>query len=176
MNTLKLIALSILCFTFFSCGDDNEETGIIGTWSAESLTSETSTRFELLGTIIESDVINVGSNLNYTITFTEDTYTAMGEYDVTTNINTFGAPPIEQITSIESATVTGSYTIDGNMITATESFFDFEVDGVMETDFAEEQTATFRIENDRLIFSQSESFDTIGVTGTAMSESVWVRQ
>ena len=124
MKTLKLLSvLSVFAF-FISCSNDDDENTspvdqdtLIGTWEMTSLTVDTDFTGDLLGLPVVSSTNSVGENFDYTLTFTETSYSASGSYDIVTTGTVNGIPLDEQTETINDASESGTYEfVDGELV------------------------------------------------------------
>lgn len=185
MKTFKLIFALVITSTlviFQSCSssDDSqpENTSLIGDWKVTEFSAETSTTTNFDGEIFESNINILGSNFDYNVNFTAANYTTLGAYDMTVTILVDGQPNETETESYENVSGSGTYTIDGNVMTITGSFFDVDGLDVIGGDY---QTATFQFSPDgqTVTFTQNEQM-TQGTGGvstdvTITSTTVMVR-
>ena len=178
-----LLVLSLLVLVTACGGNDNGSStnDLLGTWVAVSFdgNSESTTTFD--GTTTTSEVAILGSNLDYRVTFTETAWTTAGGYDVTSTTSVNGMPAATLTSSNTNVSGSGTYSIDGNVMTIDGSFFELETNGVPTTGTSGPQMANFEINsNGELVFSQDETIESnqSGVESTTalMTTSVWRRE
>ena len=124
MKILKLLSLSILLTLFISCSSDDDENtmpvdqdSLIGTWEMISLRVDTNFSGTVLEVPITSSTNSVGENFDYTLTFTETTYSASGSYDIVTTGTVNGIPLDEERETIADASESGTYEfVDGELV------------------------------------------------------------
>jgi len=121
-----------------SCDDDEDpEQDIVGDWKVESMeyTVTSSASGEVSGQTIDQSSVTEGemTNANAFLNFTESTFTATGNYDIesttTQNDPISGTVTSDLTSSFTDLNNQGTYTRNGNELTFTGSFmeFDFEV-------------------------------------------------
>lgn len=127
MKHFKLLVLLTLTITLFSCGGDDDNNApvspnadLLGTWAGTSLSGSITGTIEDSGNIIPISGTVTGSNLNYTITFTENpnNLTSQGTFDITFTIMANGQTFTEGSTGqrfLDSNTAT--WTRSGNNLT-----------------------------------------------------------
>ena len=123
----------------------------------------------------------VASNLNYDLDLNGDNYTTMGDYTITQSGSTDGVSIPEQTSEFTNVSGSGNYTINGDVISVSGSFFELELDGVMMADISGPAEANWSINGDgQLTFSQNQNItqDIPGLTSTTsvVSTSVWERR
>ena len=162
MKALKIISSLCLLLCFTSCDSDDsddsettaaDEQSIIGTWSMIEFEADSEITTDVAGQALTiADVTSVGENFDYTVVFTENTYTVGGSYDiVTTGTGTgiLGEETIEDTQSITGIDETGTYTLDTEegTILFDGNLFDFEANGMEFSEFSEEQELNIAFDN-----------------------------
>ena len=174
MKIFKFLSV-LITFTFIiSCSDDDENTSpvdqdsLIGTWEMISLDVDTDFSGDLLGTPVTSSTSSIGENFDYTLTFTETTYSASGSYDIVTSGTLNGIPLDEERETVTDANESGTYefvdgelVIDGALVDLEEVNSELEgveIDPSFETSFSS---------NGELVIEQSGEI-TIDAEGTPL--------
>ena len=123
MKTCKLLFFSMTLSLFISCSNDDDtatpvdQDTLIGTWEMTSLNVDTEFSGTLLQIPFASSTNSVGENFDYTLTFTETTYSASGSYDIVTTGTVNGVPLDEERETITDANESGTYEfVDGELI------------------------------------------------------------
>lgn len=155
----KLLKLSFafsLLILVFSCGKDDDPVAargdIEGTWTATGMVANVETNSS--GNTSTVDV--TGSNFDYDLTFTADAFSTEGSY-TGTNVISSGGFNQTQVVEYTDIMGSGTYTIDGNVITTMGSFFDFDASGMGSSGNSEPQNAQFSIDGDVLTMTQNET-------------------
>ena len=82
MKAFKIIISFCLLLCFTSCDSENsvaDEQTIIGSWSMIEFEADSEITTDVVGqTLTIADVTSVGENFDYTVVFTENTYTVGG--------------------------------------------------------------------------------------------------
>ncbi len=142
MKMLKLIPAVLFLF-LISCSDDDGNTSenttpvdqatLIGTWEMTSLTVDADLTGQLLGIPLVTNTTSVGENFDYTLTFTETTYSTAGSYDIVTTGTANGIPLDEERETITDANDRGTYELvngeiilDGDLLDASDVSSDLE--------------------------------------------------
>jgi len=199
---MKKIGLLLSCFillTAFTCENEpldsdfdntdnnnnnnngNTEFSLVGDWTAISFEADVNTSMTVAGidNVIESN--NIGSNMDYNLTFTETTYTVNGTYDITSTTVVNGVSNGATTSSYDNVSGDGNYTANDGIMTFDGSFFEFEIDGVDNTATQGEQTANYSFSDDgnTLTISQNQTITQntggIDVTTITVGASVWTR-
>lgn len=199
---MKKIGLLLSCFillTAFTCENEpldsdfdntdnnnnnnngNTEFSLVGDWTAISFEADVNTSMAVAGidNVIESS--NIGSNMDYNLTFTETTYTVNGTYDITSTTVVNGVSNGATTSSYDNVSGDGNYTANNGIMTFDGSFFEFEIDGVDNTATQGEQTANYSFSDDgnTLTISQNQTITQntggIDVTTITVGASVWTR-
>lgn len=151
---------------------------LIGTWDLVSLDLDMTSSFDP-GTGMMVTGLNVESTeVDYQVTFTETNFNTEGSYSYTTQIETAGMV-INDSYTMQNVTGTGQYTTNGNQITTQGSFFQFIFEGMDDSLFDDEQTATYEISDNgqTLTFLQDETTVNTDsgyeVVVDVLSTSVW---
>jgi len=154
--------------------------GLAGEWELISFTSTVSSVTNIAGADVESNVAIESTTTDYTMIFTNSTFTAEGSYTYNTDISTAGVNSSDSYT-LEDVTGSGSYTTSGNTMTVSGAFYEFTYEGVEQPDLDADQTVQFGITNngDTLTFTEN-STETQGAAGftvevTKTGTSVWAR-
>ena len=181
LNSLFLLSLAIF---LMACGgdDDPSANGIDGEWTAISFNADIESTFSSpdIQPVVSTFSI-VASNLNYDLDLNGDNYTTMGDYTITQSGSTDGVSIPEQTSEFTNVSGSGNYTINGDVISVSGSFFELELDGVMMADISGPAEANWSINGDgQLTFSQNQNItqDIPGLTSTTsvVSTSVWERR
>ena len=158
--TKMLFVLSLLVLVTACGGNDNGSStnDILGTWVSVSFdgNSESTTTFD--GTTTTNEACILESNLDYRITFTETGWTTTGGDDVTTTRSVNGMKTATLTSSNTNVSGSGTYSINGNVMTIDGSFFEFETNGVPTAGTNGPEMADFEINsNGQLVLSQDLS-------------------
>ena len=185
-NLKSLFLLSFAVFVLAACGGDDDNPAnsneIDGEWTALSFNVNIVSTFAPDGFDPSTTTSSiVGSNLNYDLDLNGDSFTTMGDYTTTASIDVDGLSVPDQVSELSNVSGSGNYTIDGNVISLSGSFFELELDGVMMADIVGPSEATFNIaSNGQLTFSQDQTIDAsqpgLTSTTTVTSTSVWERR
>ena len=184
MRSFFFLFLLSLTISFAACGGSEDEmppaNEVVGTWEAIFFEAETETSTDFNGMMTNTTAQITSSNLNYEATFNATTFTTMGDYDLTTTTTVPPNPPFVSMSSLTDIEGSGSYSIDGNQMTISGSFFAIEINGSPVDTGGEEQVVTYEINADgELVFTQDQEFVTTqpGVTTTSVirSTSIWRR-
>jgi hypothetical protein len=123
MKNFKLLSIAIVITLFVSCSDDDETTtpvdqeNLVGTWQMISLNVDTDISGNFSDVPITSSTSSVGENFDYTITFTETTYSSSGSYDIVTTGTVNGVPLDEERETVTDANESGTYEfVDGELV------------------------------------------------------------
>ncbi|MDH7913784.1 hypothetical protein [Winogradskyella sp. SYSU M77433] len=161
----------------------NPDINLIGTWDLVEFSTTLGNTMEFAGQTIVSDLDITGTEYNYTLEFTENSYTTNGSYSYVASVLFDGVEMSSEPYTLES--VSGNYSIDGNEMTVDGQFFEFSYEGEVDSSaFEGEQTATYELSDDgqTLTFVQDEVIVTEdSTTGTVVTSnvsgtSVWQRQ
>lgn len=167
-NTLLIFSI---IFLIFSCEKDTENenfiitTSLIGEWSVTSISIEKTLLYLNNG---EVDTVSlIGSDLDYNLVFTVDSYSTSGSYLITSETIINGFNIGTETFPFYDASVSGNYTISGSVLTAEGSFIDSSITDVVyfPTGTGQEVNYTFSdngqtltcIENETNINSSTES-------------------
>jgi hypothetical protein len=176
MKIFKLTTVLIAFTLFLSCSNDDGETStpvdqdsLVGTWEMISLNADVDFSGELAGLPVTSSTSSVGENFDYTITFTETTYSSSGSYDIVTTGTLNGIPLDEERETISDANERGTYElvdgeliIDGDLVDLEEA--NSELEGV---EFDPNFEVTFN-SNGELVIEQSDAI-TVEAEGTPIN-------
>ncbi|KPM30415.1 Hypothetical protein I595_3436 [Croceitalea dokdonensis DOKDO 023] len=130
MKPLKYLLLTCLIATFISCDNDEDTTAavnpesIVGTWSLSALEADVNLTSSFANLPISSNTRSVGENFDYTVVFTENTYTAEGSYDIVTTGTVNGLPIDTDRQTITDASETGTYSLSNGSIEFGGELFD----------------------------------------------------
>lgn len=189
---IYLIPIILTALLLTACNNDDDTTStneLEGTWKLVSLEIDSESLVEVTaGGYNNSITINNEAeavNADYTLTFDNSQFTGEGSYDLQ-QTSMSGGYTESITTSYDNILQTGSYSVDGNIITVEGSFVEATADGtdIIETG-GEPQTIEYTINNDQLIFSQNEAFvvevdNGAGLINTSTNDvvfsSVWERQ
>lgn len=123
MKMYRVIPFLCAFILFISCSDDDSDTTpidqdtLIGTWEMISLNVNTDISGTFAEVPITSSTSSVGENFDYTIVFTETTYSATGSYDIVTTGTVNGVPLDEERETITDANERGTYEfVDGELV------------------------------------------------------------
>ncbi|MBO3115281.1 hypothetical protein J4050_00890 [Winogradskyella sp. DF17] len=158
-------------------------TDILGVWNLVEFDVETSTTTNFNGTEVSSDVQIFSTSADYTVNFTESTFTTNGGYSYSSLVIVNGMEIPNDPVTLTNVSGNGTYGVSGNEMTVNGQFFEFSLDGVDSSVFGEDQTLQFQISEDgqTLTFLQNEtqiaSDPTTGAETTSVIEgfSVWTR-
>jgi hypothetical protein len=162
-----------------------DPTSIVGIWRAVSFEASVESSITVLGlsTNVTSDTN--GSNLDYTVTFTDNnTFATNGSYDVTSTVNVDGEPPATSTQNYDNVMGTGTYELTGaNMITVDGAFYNLSVDGIDTSAIADApQEAQYTISADGLTLTfiqdqqELQNLDGIEISTTILATSIFTRQ
>jgi len=183
LKITKLLFFASLLIFMSACGNDDEPENVTleGTWKVKSLIADTKTTSEGAGISISSEALIEGQNMNYEVTFEETTWTTSGDYSLSYDFKVDGMEvPLDDVT-LSDVSGNGSYSTDGNIMTISGAFFEFEIQGMDFSELNSEQMTEYEINsNGELVFSQNEvitnSDSGITTITTVVSESVWEKQ
>lgn len=169
----------------FDLGENNNNNSeLIGTWELVDFDVTLVSSSTFGDQSFTSDIAITSTEEDYTLNFTQNTFTTSGNYTYDTQVAVNGDTVSTDAYSMESVNGNGTYSTVNNVMTVDGSFFDFEFEGMDQSALQGEQTVTFSISNDgqTLTFSQDETTSqTDPATGnvtdnTTTSTSVWIRQ
>lgn len=155
---------------------------LTGDWDLVSFSFDISTSTDFSGQVLEVSFIGETTEANYIITLTEDTFSGAGSYTYLASGTANGTeiPPTEY--TLNDVTSDGNYSTDGNTMTTSGSFFEFDFGGQVETgSFDGPQTAEYELseDGDTITFSQNETTvqteNGVETTITNISTSVFQR-
>ena len=177
-----LIAFSLLLM--FACTKDetgNNSESIKGTWKVESVEIIGNNKVNSAGIEVETSFNLSGENLDYSLTFEETKFKTEGSYNFVGNVK-IGEQEIPQNQSFSDVMGNGTYSVSGDSLTVTGSFFSFDVNGVdMSGLEASSQTVFIEKLTDTELILSSEQNITQNVSGVSAiqelnSRSVWKKQ
>ncbi len=199
MKKASLLLVIFVSLTAFTCENEildadidqsatldtgSAATSLIGTWEAVSLDADIQTATTLLGlsTTVDSDI--VGTDLDYTVTFTEDTYTATGSYGISMTTSFNGETPMTTTQGGNVTTESGSYeNVGPTTMILDEPFYTFNVPGAdtsAVTGEPQELEYSISADGQTLTFVQNQqdvqSLEGIEISVSVMSTSVFTRQ
>jgi len=119
--------------------------GLAGEWELISFTSTVSSVTNIAGADVESNVAIESTTTDYTMIFTNSTFTAEGSYTYNTDISTAGVNSSDSYT-LEDVTGSGSYTTSGNTMTVSGAFYEFTYEGVEQPDLDADQTVQLELQ------------------------------
>lgn len=161
MKTLKAFIILSLCLSVISCDKDNETTtpadaqSIIGSWSLSALEADVDLSSSFEGLPINSSTNSVGENFDYTVVFTESTYTVEGSYDIVTTGTINGIPIDTDRQTITDISETGTYNFNDGTIEFDGNVFDFESNDVEFSEFSGDQELSVSFDsNGNLVMTQ----------------------
>ena len=193
MKKLGYLLSVFIIFSSFTCDNeplDNDFTNtdptsgsqaIVGEWTAVTFETFADVSAEFIGITINTENDIIGQNMDYNVTFGVGTFTTNGSYDLLVTATVDGQDPVTNTSSVENVSGSGEYSVTGNTITFSDSFFDVEIDGVDDSLSSGPQTAQYSISTDgeTLTITQNEqqTFSENGVSSTIeiSSTSVWQR-
>lgn len=116
-----LLGLSVILLLANCSEDDTEDPvtadDIIGTWNMTALRAVTSTSVDFFGLPVSTTATSVGSNFDYNVTFTENTYSSEGGYDLETTVEVPGEDTQTETFEFRNLTTEGTYRFeDGTLI------------------------------------------------------------
>lgn len=195
MNKIKnasLLVVSLLLITVFSCEnepldpgffseDGSNNSSLVGTWKVVSFSADiiSTTSIDGVETVIGNTVS--GSNLEYSLVFSADTFETNGSYDVTTITVIDGNNAGTTTNALSNVSGSGNYVADGNIMSIDGSFFDLSMNGTNTSGQGEEQEVAYTISEDgeTLTFNQNDTqtqlANGIEVISEIVSSSVWIR-
>ena len=181
---LGILFFLIACEAAESRMNPKDGATLIGTWEAQSFTTETEDESDTNGTKILTTFDIEGLDFDYTLTLTETAYKAAGSYSLLGEVISDGHVfPVD--ISYTDFKGEGTYTVIGDEITSDGIFFGLFAQAFDPFPVQEEVTATIeKLTEDEVIFVQdSEKMFTReieGVTSAIISKrkarSVWKRQ
>jgi len=126
-----------------------------------------------------SDVSVESTTTNYVLTFDENNWSTSGGYSYNYEVNVDQINHSDELT-ISDAVGSGDYQLDGNIVTLSNGFVSFDVDGYDMSSAAGEQQAELSFDGSNLVVSQDieTTQDASGatVTATVKSTSVWSKR
>lgn len=187
LKVTKLLTLFAFICLVGACNNDDEASptaaanGLEGTWTAVEFSASTSTSSNINGQAFDSTSEIEGSNLDYDLVFTDDAFTTNGGYTIAISASSGGQVVTNTTDTYTDVNGNGTYTVQGDSMTITGSFFEFNVNGIPYDLGNGSQTAHFEINaNGDLIFSQNETTtdNTNGIltTSNIVSTSRWQKQ
>lgn len=163
MRHLKTYFFIFILIAFISCENDDSNTNsidsqtLVGTWEMTSLIADTQISGTALGIPFTSLTTSVGSNFDYTFTFTETTYSGEGTYDITTTGTLNGENLDPDTETITNENVEGTYTIVDGQIVFNEVLF--LEDEIPESSPFNINASTSFDANGNLVVNQDVQFD-----------------
>ncbi|WMI67171.1 hypothetical protein [Mangrovimonas sp. YM274] len=192
LKLTNLFALAIL-LSAFTCenepldseisGVDGNNTGnsgasLVGDWTTVSFNATMNTSTGMGGMNMEVDAAMEGVNMDYIVTFTNNTFSTNGSYDIETDLTVNGMDNGTTTSSLSDVNGTGNYSTSGNTITFDGSLFDLEVDGIDTSALGEAQSGEYSLSNNgqTLTITQAQDINQSqqGVQVTSTVESVIV--
>ncbi len=157
LKPITLLAFSIFVITFISCDNEPLDSGLterndntnafIGDWEIVTFETETATEITFMGQTTTSDTEIDGLDMDYIVTFTENTFTTAGDYSMHLILTLNGMEMQNLIQSYNNVSGSGYYSTDGNILTTDGSFFEFEFQGVDTSEYSGPQTIQFAFSN-----------------------------
>lgn len=138
--------------------NNDNNSNLIGTWNLVSLDLDMTSSFDPGTGMIITDLIVESTEADYQVNFTATNFNTEGSYTYNTQIETAGMVLNDSYT-MENVSGSGTYYTDGSEIITQGSFFEFTFEGIDDSIFDDEQTATYEISPDgqTLTFSQDET-------------------
>ena len=165
MKHFKTLVLFVASVAIISCSEDDSNNTpvdaqtLVGTWAMTVLQADTQASGTAVGIPFNSVANTVGSNFDFTITFTESTYSASGSYDLTTTGTINGEPLDSETETIIVENEMGTYTIENGQIIFGDTLFledELPDDPSLDVDF----NITTNIDgNGNLVIEQNVDFD-----------------
>ncbi|MEN1784288.1 MAG: hypothetical protein AAGF77_04030 [Bacteroidota bacterium] len=131
MNVFKLFTTLIFVCLFTACSEDENDNEtidipdtLVGTWNLIAIDADTDISGTLADFEYDGAFESVGENLNYTVVFTETTYTVQGSYDIVTTGTLNGLPIDPSRDSTTDVLETGTYTYNDDGLTIDGQFYD----------------------------------------------------
>ncbi|OBX21114.1 MULTISPECIES: hypothetical protein [Bizionia] len=192
LKSFTLLSLSIFFITFTACDNEPLDRGLntlnssnntnsssfIGDWEIVSFETETDTEITFMGETNTSNNDIVGLDMNYIVSFTENTFETAGDYSMHLITSFNGSVLQEQTETYSNVSGSGTYTVSGNTLTTDGAFFEFEFQDVDMSDYAGEQTVQYAFSNGgqtlTIIQTQEISEDQGGIESTTLVYSVTI--
>jgi len=161
---------------------ENTNNSLIGVWNLVEFNSSVSTSTDFNGQVIASEIDLESTTVDYSVAFTESTFSTNGNYSYIVDIMSNGVGIDGEPYTLDNVSGSGNYVTNGNEMTIDGSFFEFEFEGNMDTSALEGvQTVTYQISADgqTLTFIQNETITQNDATTGAVininnnSTSVW---
>ena len=166
-----LFYLPVFIFlTAFTCDDEPLDSDIdtsfntpntgffTGDWEAVTFDTMVTTLTDFDGQEFTSVSDIEGENFDYIISFASDTYTTSGSYDLKVVVSINGEAQNETVQSYENVSGFGSYSVNGNTMTVSGTFFEYEFDGMESSALGGEQEAEFVLSDNgqTMTFNQNQ--------------------
>lgn len=181
MKIFKVFIIVVLCLSITSCDKDDETTSpvdaqsLIGSWSMTAFEADVDLSSSFEGLPINSSTNSVGENFDYTLIFTETTYTVEGSYDIVTTGTVNGIPIDTDRQTITDISETGTYSFDDGIIEFDGNAFDFESNDIEFSEFSGDQELSVSFDsNGNLVMTQVLE-TTIEEQGVAVSTAIDAR-
>jgi len=165
-----------------SCDDDMDEmegtesaSELFGTWEAESASIDVQVFEDLDGEVFELVSSIEFFDMDYTLEFTDSDYSTFGSYKYKSKTEIPVIGTVEDVNEVNNASGKGTYTKDGEILTATGSFFGYTVNGIDLSSSTMEHKAEYTILNDILTITQNETITDRTATIEIKSSSSWKR-
>ncbi|MEM6686754.1 MAG: hypothetical protein AAF617_13305 [Bacteroidota bacterium] len=190
MKRTSLLLLIFISLTAFTCENEtldfeveeavspgavNNPGTIVGTWRAVSLDADIQTATTIIGITTNAITDIVGENLDYTVTFTEDSYISQGSYSVSVSTSFDGMAPVTSSQASDNVSESGTYQNTGpNTMLLDNPFYTLSVPGVDTSAVTGEQQElqyTLSADGQTLTFVQNQQ-DTQSLVGFDISVSV----
>ena len=163
MKILKPFFALFLFLSFVACDSDDEEItavnaqSIIGSWSLDELEANADFTTQVEGIPFTGNVQSVGENFDFTLIFTETTYSVEGSYDLVTTGTVNGLPIDTDRQSITDISETGTYTLnDDGTIEFDGTVFDLGSVDTEITEVLDDQVLTVAFDdNGNLVLTQN---------------------
>ena len=159
LKSLTVLLLSIFFITFVSCDNEPLDDGLngnnnnvnnnlfIGDWEIITFETETATEITFMNQTTLSDTEIVGFDMDYVVTFTENTFLTAGDYSMRLILTLNGMEMQNADQTYNNVSGSGSYSTNGNILTTDGSFFEFEFQGVDTSEYSGPQTIQFAFSN-----------------------------
>ncbi|OMP30584.1 hypothetical protein [Mangrovimonas sp. DI 80] len=158
--------------------EDVANSQLSGDWNTVSFNATMSTSTGMGGMNMDVEAVMEAVNMDYVVTFTANSFTSAGSYDIETDLTVNGIDNGTTTSSLTDVDGNGNYSTSGNTITFDGSLFELEVDGLDTSALGEAQTGQYTLTNNgqTLTITQSQDLSQSqqGVQVTSTVESVIV--
>ena len=178
---MKRIFILCMLFSIIACNDDDNATpeNLAGTsWKAVEFESEVEITTNASTTNFSYGF--EGKNMDYVVTFDENTYSTEGSYDFETEFTSNGEVISNDTQAYTDVMGSGTYSTSNDTISFTGNFFKLEFNGQNLGLLQNTSTAKYEISGNQLIMTQNDvveaSQGSLTNTSTITSRSVWEKQ